>query len=163
MTLSFSTQINGKPNWFIEKVWKGLLENKICSKSEYLDFLSNDDYEANWAIPPFEIMPKIHTIREDKNNRWKASNTIHPVINNRTPNRFQFAPEFKCISTQEIEICYSRSIGNDPITWIDGRHIYLPEIYKLAVNDGFEDTFEFFNYFNHDFIGKIIHFTDLKY
>lgn len=33
----------------------------------------------------------------------------------------------------------------------------------LYQNDGFDNLFDFFNYFNKDFIGKIIHWTDLRY
>lgn len=29
MTLPFSTQINGKPNYFIEKIWLGLTKIKL--------------------------------------------------------------------------------------------------------------------------------------
>lgn len=34
---------------------------------------------------------------------------------------------------------------------------------KLAINDGFESIDDFFNYFNEDTTGKIIHWTDLEY
>lgn len=37
------------------------------------------------------------------------------------------------------------------------------EIFKLAVNDGFPDAISFFQWFDSDFEGQIIHWTDLKY
>ena len=36
-------------------------------------------------------------------------------------------------------------------------------MWQLAINDGFESLKHFFEYFNEDFEGKIIHWTDLKY
>ena len=47
--------------------------------------------------------------------------------------------------------------------------VNVTELYKrkkldlLAQNDGFETIEEFFAYFNEDFKGKMIHWTDLKY
>lgn len=48
------------------------------------------------------------------------------------------------------------------------RHISGSELGKIstdliAINDGFVDLFEFFRWFNKDFTGQIIHFTDLRY
>ena len=38
-----------------------------------------------------------------------------------------------------------------------------PILRELAKNDGFESVEDFFAYFNKDFKGKIIHWTDLQY
>ena len=50
------------------------------------------------------VKPKKHTIRKDEKDRWKVGNDIHFVINNRTKNRFQFAPITKVKSIQIIKI-----------------------------------------------------------
>jgi hypothetical protein len=46
---------------------------------------------------------------------------------------------------------------------IDGRWITDAELKILSVNDGFDSVDDFFEWFNEDFAGKIIHWTDLKY
>ncbi|MBD8349370.1 hypothetical protein [Dysgonomonas sp. HGC4] len=46
---------------------------------------------------------------------------------------------------------------------VDKRVLSLEEINTLAKNDGFDSTHDFFRWFNQDFKGKIIHWTDLKY
>jgi len=43
-------------------------------------------------------------------------------------------------------------------------HAYAYDYLKtLARNDGFESVDDFFKWFNADFQGKIIHWTDFKY
>jgi len=39
----------------------------------------------------------------------------------------------------------------------------LWEIERLAENDGFNTASDFLEWFDHDFTGKIIHWTDYKY
>jgi predicted nucleotide-binding protein (sugar kinase/HSP70/actin superfamily) len=77
------------------------------------------------------------------------------------------------VSTQSIEI----KIGplNKIEVLIDGNLFYrqteeaITNIFhkkrmnKLAINDGFEDMHQFFKWFDTDFKGKIIHWTDLRY
>jgi hypothetical protein len=165
MTLSFSTQINKKPTYFIEKIIRGLnlwgeyYESKIhWTKYD----LSVDKLENSH--------PKLHTIRRDKNNRWKAGNKIHFVINPRTTDRFQFAPVVVCQSVQKISIKWkycSNLEDKYPIIWIDGKVFAKgyesPELKLFAQNDGFDSVNDFFNWFDSDFSGKIIHWTQLKY
>src|SRR5690554_6547944 len=106
MTLGFSTQINGKPSYFIEKIWESLPKDLIKRDYELSLACYKQQFGKFWHVSPTEIKPKKHTMREDKNDRWKAGNDIHMVINNRTNNRFQFAPTIKCVSTQEVRISY---------------------------------------------------------
>lgn len=178
MNLSFSTKwpermgdLAGKPNFFIEKIWSGLrfddprkwtilhsswlLEHKILFGKEW------DNEYPNIARP---YAPKHHTIRYDPHDRWKPGMKIHPIINNRTKDRFQFAPVLKTKSTQKIEI-ENMGYWQDNGIWIDGRELSLKEMKQVALNDGFPSIEAFFNYFNED-LGKgwkIIHWTDLKY
>jgi len=185
MTLSFKTQINGKPTYFVEKIWKGLWETNnvefIIMSSEY-EFGYNEisplKYVEQENIHTYN--PKLHTIREDPHCRWRPGRRIHPVINNRSPNRFQFAPVIKCQSVQSITILYN---DGNPAVYLgdtcesgmpfyfkdfdeeDGQYICYGEnqMLQLAQNDGFDSIADFFAYFHKDFSGKIIHWTNLKY
>lgn len=103
--------------------------------------------------------PKLHTIRKDEPDRWRAGLKIQFVVNNRRPNRIQFA-EGKCTSVQQIVITYH---GLSPVVEVDGKLIKGAELERLAINDGFETVRDFFLYFSENFNGKIIHWTDLKY
>ena len=107
---------------------------------------------------------KKHTIRKDKNDRWKHGMKIHFATGVRTRLYHQFYEGF-CKSTQRINIIYDNipPMGNVVNVLIDERPISWKELETLAINDGFEDVSEFLNWFNEDFEGKIIHWTDLKY
>ena len=115
---------------------------------------------------------KIHTIREDKPRRWKAGNSIQAATGVRTKNYDCFF-EDSCKSTQKIII--EHFPGHVEI-FIDGyifgraHHHGLNDIYdwsncieELAKNDGFDNLRDFFKWFDSDFIGKIIHWTDKTY
>jgi hypothetical protein len=127
-------------------------------------------------------IPKLHTIREDASNRWRAGMDIHFVINNRSKNRFQFAPVVKCVGVQDIEITDVTHISypNDFSTkihltvskdgWtetftqafsvkVDGIQLPPDKVHQLAINDGFDSVEDFFAYFDKDFKGKIVHWT----
>lgn len=116
MTLGYSTQINGKPTNFVNKIWAGLVMARLVPAYE--------DVFQKWGRTGREVIgstPKLHTIRKDKTGRWKAGNQIHNVIHNRTPNRFQFTPVLHCESVQKIEI---RNIFDDRnAVIIDGREL----------------------------------------
>lgn len=170
MTLSFQTkwpermgELAGEPNYFVEKIWDGL---HFPNCRDAFD-LFRDNYikkfGQDWDSED-EFNPKLHTIRLDPHNRWKQGTKIHFVINNRTKDRFQFAPVIECMSVQKIEIVYRHIKNERPANaWIDGRIMSEDEIEQLSLNDGFPSVEAFFQYFNGDFSGKIIHFTDLKY
>ena len=100
MTLAFSTQLNGKKTFFLAKILGGLETKQIINYATW--FLLRDKVEN----PKKLIKDKIHTIRQDEKNKWKAGNLIHFVINNRTKYRYQFAPVIKCTNIQHIEISY---------------------------------------------------------
>lgn len=189
MTLSFSTRwpekmgprYAGKRNYFANKIikwcWQNipeetnyLIQNRTKEEEELFDRV---DPFGNLTVYQTEMLkPKIHTIREDSKDRWRAGVNIHPVINNRTKDRFQFAPVMEVKSIQNIEIIYDEEICNahgvEPVIKIDGRAINfhyddIDEYDNLAVNDGFESVHQFCSWFDKDFTGKIIHWTDFKY
>ena len=179
MTLAFSTQINGKPIHFVEKIWQGLLiSERRFSWDDFAPYIFDSPGLGRFVLGEFK--PKIHTIRKDLKDRWKEGRDIHMVIHNRTPKRFQFAPVVKCVSTQEIVIKYSPTLNrggrkfDKAIVWIDegaSECLWIDDeikncaltIEQLAINDGFDSVEAFFEYFSEDFTGKIIHWTNLKY
>lgn len=121
-------------------------------------------------VEPIKNNDKVHTIREDKNNRWKTGNKIHFATGVRTKNYNQFF-DGVCKSVQTIEIKTIDDPGlinyvrNDkPVgVFVDGKRLKIYEIDLLASKDGFENALEFFKWFDKDFKGKLIHWTDLKY
>ena len=161
-----------KPTFFAEKIWiagrKELLydvEFKTYSGAFNFSPTANFKLSVNQIniISQEKLNPKIHTIRQDLKNRWKADNKIHPVYNNRTKNQFQFAPTFQCKGIQTIEIKHHGTSKEISRIIVDGRDLLLTEIYTLALNDGFDNVMDFFKWFDTDFKGKIIHFTDFNY
>ncbi len=170
MTLAFSTQLNNKPTYFVEKVIFGLEQNKFIDFNE-LGYFFGEYYgkfkEYFEGTITNTVAPKIHTIRRDEFNRWKAGYDIHFVINNRTPQRYQFAPVVKCTSTQEINIVYwynpKTQAFDSPKTYVDGKELDNTVLLKLATNDGFDSISDFYAYFKGSFNGKIIHWTNTKY
>lgn len=94
---------------------------------------------------------------------------IHMVVFNRTKNRFQFVPVLQCKAVQDVNIVYA---DHRIEVFIDCRHYdgismrddtEHEKLLTLARNDGFDSTESFFRFFNKDFAGKIIHWTDLRY
>lgn len=172
MTLGFTQTINGQPNFFIEKIWAGLIATRQATISDYERYQDDHRLLIGSGFPDYGQMminSKDHTIREDRHNRWKACMDIHFVINNRSPKRFQFAPVVKCVLVQEIKIDYYLGPDIDPQIFIAGKIFYSERIgvdfglRDLAVNDGFDGISSFLDYFDRNFTGKIIHWTNLKY
>lgn len=142
MILPFKKYINGQPTHFKEKILACFFKNGFT--------------------------PKLHTIRKSK--RIKPGTKLHMAYGHRTKFYEQFnydIPELeKCVSTQEIMIKWFSRFGDwrgDTLTFIDGVAVTGDIVEDLAKNDGFESADEFFNYFNENFEGQIIHWTDLKY
>lgn len=169
MILPFSTQMNGKPSYFVEKIWSGLIDKKIATIDDCRQF---EKHHEGISPIPFEICPyykpKLHTLREDKKDRWQEGKMIDFFINCRQKDMFRFAPVLPVVSVQNVEIFYSaQSMWNDtiarPTVYVDGYDLHPDKIRQLAQNDGFDTIEDFFTYFNEDFKGKIIHWTDLKY
>lgn len=180
MILPFSTKLNDKPTYFVEKILTGLLHSGLVAEPDF------DSICPSWVIVRTNDIkyridfdhtiihkPKLHTIREDKNNRWKVGNRIDFYINARQKNMYRFAPYLPVVRVQNIEIKYV-PFGNNkqaarPFVKVDGRLIYdvgqtlWSQMKEFAENDGFDSVNDFFAYFNNDYTGKIIHWTDMKY
>ena len=121
---------------------------------------------------------KKHSIRQDKNNRWRAGMKIQHAHGVRTKQYNHFA-DGECKSVQKIsiqEVEYAQ-YGNYVyilkvrdmefikafLVKVDDKRLDRADIITLAHNDGFETADDFFRWFFNGFEGKIIHFTDLKY
>lgn len=100
---------------------------------------------------------KLHTIRWDEKERWKKGNKIHFSTGARSSN-YNCFKEGVCTGTQKIEII-DRNVSIDD-HWLD-----TVEIEDLAVNDGFDSINDFWAWFDqyNPFIGKIIHWSNLRY
>jgi hypothetical protein len=124
-------------------------------------------------IEPILSGSKIHTIREDKNNRWKSGRSIQFADGVRT----KLYNEFKsgtCFRTQEIEFKWKKhNAGLVSESWgvqvfIDGRNVTNETdiVDRLIIGDGFKDRKEFFEWDawnKKNFKGKLIHWTDTEY
>lgn len=119
---------------------------------------------------------KIHTIREDKPNRWRMRNVIHFATGIRSKYYNQFK-KGQCKSVQHIRIRWIDNIisleivDNPEEDWrilyaysdADRNSLGRDEMEQFAINDGFESIDEFFKWFDKDFTGKIIHWTNKTY
>lgn len=193
MTLGFSQKINSWETKFVPKIWESLFTYGLYNRmnwSQYKDANKLGELGVSSFRSPNRL-PKNHTIRRDPNNRWKKGMDIHFVINNRQKNRFQFAPILKCTKVEKIEIKWSEGdwirggkhkvmtirIEDHPFCSINlildnmGRSDYthyktcinLEGFEELCRNDGFDDPTQFMDYFNEDFTGNIIHWTNQFY
>ena len=180
MILGFSTKfpkgkgiLSNTETHFPERVIRSLTIPEY-KKMILFDLFYKTKHEDEWlSLSRFQnLSPKKHTIRIDKNNRWNIDREIDFFIGVRTKNMFRFAPKTKVVSIQSIEI-FKVAYVDTPYTVkvngkcyqvsIDGKCLLKSDIKALAVNDGFDTVLEFFEWFNEDFSGKIIHWTNLKY
>lgn len=167
MKLSFGTKVNNQPNYFIEKIWKGLLNGTANLEDSYHNYQGRylAKFGEFWDGDSFGefLEPKIHTIRRDPENKWREGTDIQLIIQQGEPDEFQFAPTIKCLGIQRIQIDYSNLINEGPAVFIDYELVDKETLAKLVVNDGFATIAEFFYYFNEEFSGNLVHWTPLKY
>lgn len=111
-------------------------------------------------VQPILNGTKIHTIREDKHDRWKPGMTIHFATGVRTKKYKQFKEKF-CVSIQSIEIKFKEDFLS---VYINGISMHGMSFLKtISKNDGFESEWDFLKFFKDGFKGKIIHWTNFKY
>jgi hypothetical protein len=181
MILPFSTKLNRKPTYFVERIHKGIRENYMLAPVD-----PSVHYPADYNFIAKDKLPsKYHSVREDKNNRWKVDTKIDFFINARQKNMFRFASVLPVISIQKIEFilkdntenltCLGTSFDKTCTIIIDERFYgdayffngtVISSSYTIPIfanNDGFDTSDELFAYFNKNFKGKIIHWTNLKY
>ncbi|WP_040532923.1 ASCH domain-containing protein [Leeuwenhoekiella blandensis] len=112
---------------------------------------------------------KKHTIREDKKNRWKVGNKIHFATGIRTKAYNQFA-DGVCTLIEPFEVKYKYEdrkttanvfVNNELLgqaIWFDCKLKSSSfSVDMLSANDGFTRTNDFFDWFDKDFKGKLIH------
>lgn len=165
MKLSFGTVIQGEPNYFIEKIWKGLTNLSVHMESDYYRYLQRhlEKFNRSWDGDQYTefLEPKIHTIRKDADNLWRPGMEISMVIDKDGPEEFQFAPPLTCQHIQTVEI---RTVEHRPTQLrIDDQLLTEEALHQFAVNDGFQDAAALFFYFEGSFKGKLIHWTAFKY
>lgn len=163
MTLGFMQYFDKQkkePTHFREKILVGagfIPQNPNIHPKGLIDFIGR---------------PKIHTIRRDPHNRWKAGRKIEMVYRGagyRIIDHFNKGiPELeKCVSVQRIEIKWESFIGLEKpalnVQIDNGRSLTTEEITRLARNDGFKDIEQFCKWFSKDFTGKIIHWSSMRY
>lgn len=174
----------GEPTHFREKIWASLA---------HVTEVQVEGTEKTYALSgELEYHPKLHTIREDKHNRWKIGNSIQMVYRGKNysiENHFNkgFEELQKCVSIQKIKIIWYNFHFKDnpiltgkpsltpkpmdfithrePVVEIDSKRFPsgCSQVKTLAQNDGFDSLEQFYKWFNKDFEGKIIHWTDLRY
>lgn len=116
---------------------------------------------------------KKHTFREDLKERWDISRKIHMAYHNRTKQMKVFRHEI-CKGIQRVEMYYSPTMQGAPVSLhdfvikIDGK--IIPTIEEIAIiirNDGLSVVRFAEHFFNNEpgkkWVGKIIHWTNLKY
>ena len=173
-TIGFSVKFSwGEETHFVPKIWEGIIEYGLFPQWASLPYLLlAEGKNLDYIFKKEGISPKIHTIREDKADLWKPGRKIHPVVFNRTKDRFQFAPVLECKSVQKIEIRYIPEMPWRGCIKINGifKSVFNSNfsddkdfLNQLALNDGFNSVEDFFRFFSKDFSGKIINWTDFKY
>lgn len=75
MNLPFALEINNKPNFFVEKIWNGLLAYELANDQDLLYY--RQCYESclgkKWAVDT-TLSSKLHTIR--RGERWAVGTPI---------------------------------------------------------------------------------------
>lgn len=114
---------------------------------------------------------KIHTLREDKHQRWAAGKTIHMATGVRSKEYNNFATK-TCTGVQQIALQnnygnYQAALEVKPgLTTLITEH----DLNLVAINDGFDSLDDFMGFFfknpyhtKGEVIMRIIHWTDLMY
>jgi len=170
MTLGYSLyhdKAQTVPTHFPERILAGIAQDyphhMPALREGLRELLPDYPWQFDWPTP------KIHTIRTDATDRWRVGLDIHMVVGNQQKWRYQFAPVLPCLGVQNIFMSYDRINGLE--ISINGRYHYW-RTSTLAINDGFTSIQEFEEYFIREckkdkahqcFVGKIIHWTTLKY
>ena len=173
MILNFKKEINGKPTNFKQKILNSFKKLAIEKANIILFAQISDIHKGNFK---FDLQnSKLHTIRPDVANRFKAGVMIDFKEWSGRPyhsKNISFAPRIPVVSVQNISIkewlaadystCFQMPDNSIYTIEIDGIRQDKKQIKRIAINDGFENEVEFFNYLRR-FEGKLIHWTNLKY
>lgn len=133
----------GEPTYFMEKIWKSLLERG----QPMISGIGNNDLSYDYFNNhQQELQTKKHTIR--RGHRWKAGDVFSPRVWSGVPYRSRqiiIAPDIKIVRADKIQILSTGEININvqAFFYINGRlfdfldgkreNIYLTD---LAKNDG---------------------------
>lgn len=176
MQLKFSTKfpaskpgLKGKETRFAEKIIKSL-DNKRSK-------INADEFKTvmNWMVVnkkfdfPYYValakdyIGKIHTMREDKIGKWNEGDQIDMMMNDGLKEFFRLLPPVLCKGIQRVKIEYFMGCGNYPNLYVDGHLLSNEQYEQFTKNDGFDSVEDFCLYFDKDWKGKLIHWTNFKY
>ncbi len=142
--------IGGKPTHFVEKIVRYYMSTTVFPGE-------NMPPEFDYGICS-DCQPKIHTIRKDTENQFRPGLVISHIV--KIPFIKSIAPVDNVKSLQKIEVMH---VDNDKYVWVDDTLLTGLQVERLALNDGFDCSEDFFAIFHENFIGKIIHWTNLRY
>jgi hypothetical protein len=112
---------------------------------------------------------KVHTVRDDKGNRWKAGMLMHMYTGGRFSKEYHQFAKKECKGIQDIFTTYFN--GRLQIT-VDDTYLFGHlERTNFAISDGFNDWDDFVKYWlpvidtmpEKTFKGKVIHWTYFRY
>lgn len=178
MILNFITHFpDGAPTYFADKV------------SESFDFLNDDElckaWDSAWAKTDFyeksnelfkrigenanlffgDVLPKIHSLREDIHDRWCVGMKIHFYVWSRTKKATCFGiGEVKAIQYAIINAQLQRIFIMDEKNGLGhSRELLGTDLADFVLNDGFDSIDQFWKFFTQSKTYKLIHWTDFKY
>lgn len=114
-------------------------------------------------VPKILAGTKIHTLREDKTNRWQAGRKMHMYTGRYTATDRQFIKAAECVSVQQVLLFpENRWIGVHNKAGVM-QYLTKFEIEEFARNDGFDTLEAFWQWFTTTQTLKLIHWTDKRY
>jgi len=159
MNLAFKKTYRGYPTYFPHMILLSLLATEQMTTEEFGEWLYKLKEQWPECICDGLLSPKHHTIRTSGD--WELDKLIHFIINNRSKDRYQFAPIMKVKKVDDVVMTFDTGFD----VQVNGSWLDSEDIERMAVNDGFnavEDMAEWFfpNEKVESFSGKIIHWTD---
>jgi hypothetical protein len=107
---------------------------------------------------------KIHTMRDDPNDKWQPGKLMHHCTGMRSKQYNCFLLN-ECKSTQRVLLILDNKM--DLRASVDRRRLSKKEVETLAINDGFESVGDMAKWFMKKgrtmWAGKLLHWTDFKY
>lgn len=158
----------GTPTWFREKILCAIMQE------DAFFFFSPEYIEAHENIEKKIPFAKLHTCRENYAYWKKIVDKVNTGIGVLSLRQWEGKPynskrpaflDIKACGIQRLRI----QIKSDhelkyPVFYIDDHKIDGLMLCDLAINDGFNDTYDLINWFGwKDFDGCIIHFTEFRY
>jgi hypothetical protein len=128
-------------------------------------------------VPKILAGTKIHTLREDKTNRWQTGRKMHMYTGRYTATDRQFIKEAECVSVQYVEVnaklkliyigrmehvvIYRQRLDSTYFQRV--RELTEAQALQFARNDGFDTLEDFWQWFTTTKTLKLIHWTDKRY